>query len=59
MVIVAICLVWQFRDFHFFMTFNGLQNGVSKSLNPNPQVAADFSLRSVATYQVAAAIAIT
>jgi len=41
------------------MTVNGLQKGVSKSLNPNPPVAADFSLRSVVTYEVAAAIAIT
>jgi hypothetical protein len=30
-----------------------------KVVKSNPQVAADFSLRSVATYEVAAAIAIT
>jgi len=48
----------KYRIFHFFsFIVNGLQKCISKSLDPNPPLAADFSQCSVATCEVAAAIA--
>ena len=47
------------KAFPFFpLIINRLQKCISKSLDPSSPVAADFSLRSLAIYQVAAAIAI-
>jgi len=50
-------MTWKYRNFHFFsLIIKELQKCVSKSLNPNLLVVADFSLRFVATYEVAATI---